>query len=250
VSDRGKRSATTRVGDDDGVRIVGRDARGRRAVLWYLLLFVLACSAGIAVTRRQVASLPVLATKASAPPAIDGSRGPAHLPESEHHAASSTRVSGATEPVGVGYVATRPPAPPRAAEADEPGDTTLDLSDFIPPGEQPTMGEVIEELHARGIYEGLGAFPPPGTSPPLVGLAVPDDFELPPGYVRHHQTTDDGQDIEPILMFSPDYDFVDENGNPIPIPGDRVVPPDMAPPGLPIREVDIPPDREPGRPAH
>ena len=52
------------------------------------------------------------------------------------------------------------------------------------------------------------AIPPPGTRPPLVGLAVPEDFALPEGYVRHHQATDDGQRIEAILMFSPDRQFV------------------------------------------
>jgi hypothetical protein len=71
-------------------------------------------------------------------------------------------------------------------------------------GESPTIGEVIDRLHQAGVYGGLGAFSPPGTRPPLVGLAVPEDFVLPEGYVRHHQATDDGQSIEAILMFSPD----------------------------------------------
>ena len=48
-----------------------------------------------------------------------------------------------------------------------------------------------------------------------VGLAVPEDFVLPEGYVRHHQATDDGQAIEPILMYSPDYEFLDAAGNPV-----------------------------------
>jgi hypothetical protein len=130
-------------------------------------------------------------------------------------------------------------------EPDQGEDTTPDLSDFLPPGEAPTAGEVIEELHRAGIYSGIGAFPPPGTSPPLVGLAVPDDFELPEGYVRHFQTTDDGQRIEPILMFSPDYEFFDDDGRPVEIPENRVVPPELAPPGLPIRYIGIPPEREP-----
>ena len=69
------------------------------------------------------------------------------------------------------------------------------------------MAEVIDRLHQAGVYGGLGAFSPPGTRPPLVGLAVPEDFVLPEGYVRHYQATDDGQRIEPILMFSPDHQF-------------------------------------------
>ena len=120
--------------------------------------------------------------------------------------------------------------------------TADDLASVVVPGTPaPTMGEVIEGLHRAGIRTGLGAFNPPGTSPPLVGLAVPDDYVLPEGYVRHHQATDDGQAIEPILMYSPDYEFLDAAGQPVAIPADRVVPPGQAPPGLPVRQVRIPP---------
>jgi len=108
------------------------------------------------------------------------------------------------------------------------------------------MGEVIEGLHQAGIHTGLGAFNPPGTSPPLVGLAVPEDYPLPEGYVRHYQATDDGQAIEPILMYSPDYEFLDASGQPIAIPADRVVRAANAPAGLPIRQVRIPPPQDTG----
>jgi hypothetical protein len=123
---------------------------------------------------------------------------------------------------------------------DPSGDLTPDLADFVNEGERPTMAEVIERLHQAGVHSGLGAFTPPGTRPPLVGLAVPEDFPLPEGYVRHYQATDDGQRIEPILMFAPDRTFVDAAGRPVEIPKDRVVPPELAPPGLPIRRVVIP----------
>ena len=122
-----------------------------------------------------------------------------------------------------------------------------DLASYAVPGTpEPTMAEVIQRLHAAGIRTGLGAFNPPGTSPPLTGLAVPEDFPLPEGYVRHYQATDDGQRIEPILMYSPDFEFLDANGHPIPIPEDRVVPPHLAPPGLPLRMVRIPPPQTNG----
>jgi hypothetical protein len=124
---------------------------------------------------------------------------------------------------------------------------TPDLSDYVNPGERPTMAEVISRLHEAGVFSGLGAFSPPGTRPPLVGLAVPEDFMLPEGYVRHHQATDDGQRIEPILMFSPDYQWVDAAGQAIPLPPDRVVPPELAPPGLAIRRIVIPAPIEPGK---
>jgi len=116
-----------------------------------------------------------------------------------------------------------------------------DLTNYIKPGDpEPTMRELITALNEVGIHEGLGAFNPPGTSPPLSGLGVPDDFLLPPGYVRHHQVTDQGETIPPILMFSPDFDFVDDEGRPIAIPENRVVPPELAPEGLPIELVGVP----------
>jgi hypothetical protein len=146
-------------------------------------------------------------------------------------------------------------APPRGAwlspllqhEQEPPDDYELpsqnpdDVASYISPHDPvPTMAEVIAALHGSGIYDGLGAFNPPGTSPPLQGLAVPADFQLPEGYVRHHQVTDEGEPIEPILMFSPDFEFYEASGRPVKLPPDRVVPPELAPPGMPIVQVRIP----------
>ncbi|MEN9866050.1 MAG: hypothetical protein RL748_1640 [Pseudomonadota bacterium] len=135
-------------------------------------------------------------------------------------------------------------SPPLAqAQASAPegdADPTRDLTSVVMRGEKPTMPEVIDRLHKAGVYTGLGAFNPPGTRPPLVGLAVPEDFVLPDGYVRHHQATDDGQRIEAILMFAPDRQFFDANKKPIVVPANRVVPPEHAPPGLPIRRIVLP----------
>jgi hypothetical protein len=89
-------------------------------------------------------------------------------------------------------------------------------------------------------HTGMRVFPPMGTKPIKRGIVVPDDFDLPPGYVRHFQATDDGERLPAILMFSPDYDWVDAQGNPVSIPADRVVPPEMAPAGLPIHMLDVP----------
>lgn len=113
-----------------------------------------------------------------------------------------------------------------------------DLATYIRPGDpEPTAAEVITALQQSGVRTGLGAFNPPGTSPPLDGLAVPDDFAVPEGYVRHHQVTDEGVPIEPILMFSPDFTPRDASGRAIAMPANRVVPPELAPPGLPLRWV-------------
>jgi hypothetical protein len=96
-------------------------------------------------------------------------------------------------------------------------------------------GEYIAALRAAGETGGIAAFNPPGTDPVKSGIIVPDDYELPPGYARRYQTLDDGTDVPPILMFSPDYEFLDSDGKAIPLPDDLIVPPEMAPPDLPVR---------------
>lgn len=210
----------------DGVRVVRREGPGARRGLLYLALaaiLVASVAAWLLSASRPPRDLP---DDAAAPPAAD---------------AAAMPTSGAAD-------APASPATVRRVADATGNDPMGDLSDYVPPGEVPTMGEVIDRLHAAGVHTGLGAFQPPGTSPPLVGLAVPEDFPLPEGYVRHYQATDDGQRIEPILMFSPDFQFFDAAGNPVPIPADRVVPPEMAPPGLPIRRIEIPRPRDGGRP--
>jgi hypothetical protein len=195
----------------------------------------------------------------SAPPPAQAAM-PASLP-------AAANIPAVPAPVQVAAVATvAPPAAPVAGAAavaasspvsaaaphvsrkrDPDGDQTPDLADYVNDREHPPMAEVIERLHMAGVHTGLGAFSPPGTRPALVGLAVPEGFVLPEGYVRHYQATDDGQRIEPILMFAPDYQFVDAAGRPIAIPDDRVVPPELALPGLPIRRVSIPAPTDPSR---
>lgn len=183
---------------------------------------------------------PVAAVGASAPTVA-----PASAVRIEFAAASapdaSVAVARAPSPMPAASAAS-----PRIARMRDPdGDQTPDLADYINEGERPTMGEVIARLNAAGVYTGLGAFSPPGTKPVLVGLAVPEDFALPPGYVRHYQATDDGQRVEAILRFAPDVQLFDAARRPIAMPKDRVVPPELAPPGLPLRRIVIPAPMEP-----
>ncbi len=103
--------------------------------------------------------------------------------------------------------------------------------------------DYVDALRASGETRGLAAFPPKGTDPIKTGLVVPEGFALPEGYLRHYQTTDDGQRLEAILMFSPDYQLVDADGRPIPMPKDGIVPPEMAPPGMPLRTLELPKPR-------
>jgi hypothetical protein len=133
-----------------------------------------------------------------------------------------------------------PPAPPaRAVRRPPPAGSDAPAKDDVP----FTIGDPEEQT-------GMRLFPPMGTKPIKRGILVPDDFELPPGYVRHFQSTDDGQRLPAILMFSPDYEWVDAQGKPLALPPDRVVPPEMAPPGLPIQLLEPPAPKAPpdGRP--
>ncbi len=221
-----RNAAPSPAGDGDGVRIVGRG--GRAALAWKALALALVVGSAAYLVNMHRADPPSPAP--DAPSAANVGEAPTTQASDTAPSFSARRVP--------------PPLPPAA-----PGAHPLegrDLSEFVPPGEAPTMAEVIEGLHEVGIRTGLGAFNPPGTSPPLVGLAVPEDFPLPEGYVRHFQATDDGQRIEPILMFSPDYQFFDAAGRPIRIPDNRVVPRELAPPGLPIRLIEIPPPQASG----
>ncbi|HEU4534618.1 MAG TPA: hypothetical protein VFS00_10895 [Polyangiaceae bacterium] len=129
----------------------------------------------------------------------------------------------------------RPAAPrPRAALAQaEPAapDVEPDEAEVEPPPE-PTA------RRRDGIY----AFPPPGTKRIKEGLVVPDGFPLPPGYMRHYQTTDKGEMLQAILVFHPDFQPVDASGNPVTVPENRVVPPELAPPGLALETLVVPAD--------
>lgn len=218
--------------DGDGIRIIPlrRTRAGRLrsititvglCLLVVAPLLILVLPSGSQRPPAASAAVPATAAGTSAVPA----RAPDRQPE--------TSVAAAGAPPAVAVLAPQPaPLPPR-----DPND----LASYARPGDpEPTMAEVISALRETGEREGIAAFNPPGTSPPLVGLAVPADYVLPPGYVRHHQVTDQGEPIEPILMYAPDAVLFDAAGQPVPIPEDRVVPPERAPAGLPIRQVELP----------
>jgi hypothetical protein len=214
---------------DDGVRITPRTRHPRPGRV--LAVLAIAVVAGVVGWR-------LLAIRAQAPGAADSAaaRGEGAGTDSRSPVATAAgSSSGGTR--GVAHAASSSPR----GDGEDP---TPDLSDYVLPGEAPSMAEVITALHRRGIRTGLGAFQPHGTSPPLTGLEVPEGFALPAGYVRHHQATDDGQPIAPILMFHPDVRYVDLDGRRVAVPPDRVVPPELAPPGMPRTPVRIPPPRD------
>lgn len=222
----------------------GRDAAGPVESAWGPSRAWL----GLAVV--LLAAVPWLWPADAAP--ADPMPAPAPIPPATAATPAAAPVAVALGPAVRPVAASNPAAVPRPGQPpqrqrDPDGDLTPDLADYLNPGEKPSMAEVIARLQANGIHSGLGAFQPPGTRPPLIGLAVPPDFELPPGYVRHHQATDDGQRIEAILMFSPDVQWVDAQGRPLVLPADRVVPPELAPPGLPLRRIVVPAPLDPER---
>lgn len=134
-------------------------------------------------------------------------------------------------------IATTPPNP-------EPGLHPVDPPSPAPASAPaPVVSEPVQEAtispDRHDENSGLALFHP-GIKPIKVGIVVPDGFELPPGYVRHYQTTDDGQMLAPILMFHPDHPPLDAQGQPMKVPADRIVPPELAPPGMPIRMLEPP----------
>jgi hypothetical protein len=105
----------------------------------------------------------------------------------------------------------------------------------------------LPELAPGGERSGLALFVP-GTKRLKRGLVVPEGFELPPGYVRHYQVLDDGTELPAVLLFHPDHQPLDAQGRPIPVPEDRIVPPELAPPGMPYEELEVPEGAEPPPP--
>jgi hypothetical protein len=236
--------------DPDGVRVVARAKSGGATRLWQgVALLLVSICAGYLLMPSRVASRPAVDERQIATEQLDSQLAAAM--EAEKGVAPKVSIPpGTTGPSGAS-LSTRA-VTPRRLPSKRPGDAPPQQEEEpelpIPADrlKDATMGEYIQALHDAGIYEGLGAFNPPGTSPPLEGVVVPPDFELPEGYVRHFQTTDDGQPIDPILMYHPDFDLVDANGNVVPMPADRVVPPEHVPPGMPVHPVEIPQPREPG----
>jgi hypothetical protein len=217
----------------EGVRVTAKTKASRWTGLLYQLLAVAVVTAAAAYLINTPA--PGGRTDEPAPSAAESAS--TQPPDRVATRSPSARVDAARTLRRFATPAFDPPEEPYDLPSLDPDDVAAHIH---PDDPEPTVAELIEALHHVGIHSGIGAFNPPGTSPPLEGLAVPEDFDLPEGFMRHYQVTDEGEPIEAILMFSPDYEFYDGDGNPITVPEDRVVPPELAPPELPIRRV-VPP---------
>jgi hypothetical protein len=209
--------------DGDGVRVT--HTPGVRAGVWLLLAAAVLVALALVLLLRPLFEGERRAQVAAAP-----TPPPRPLPAA---AAAKLPAAGARlEPIR----AAEESAPEPAAGADQARAERLQAYAAA------AATAAAEDASTRDSDEprGIELFPPPGTNPPKSGILVPDDFELPPGYVRHYQSTDDGQQLPAILMFHPDFQLVDENGEPLPMPEDRVVPADLAPPGLAIQILEVP----------
>lgn len=196
--------------DGDGVRVTRKTRTARRPALYWVLAAAVAV-AGIVLWRIGTQA-PVGQVAARATP-------------------ETAQVEPVELPPETLQVVARRRAPSPVAEL--PSHDPNDLASYFAPGDpEPTGAEVIEAMHDLGIRTGIGAFNPPGTSPVLEGIPVPDDYVLPEGYARHHQWTDEGEPIRAILMFAPGYTHLGADGRPITLPENGVVPPHLAPPGL------------------
>jgi len=223
--------------DGDGVRIyvAPSQPRGaRRLVVFFVVALVATAGVWLLMDRPKSGVSP--ADEASTAPVTDAASSAASEPAQATASVGSPPGAVERRELRAVHVSRSGPSREERREAAAAG------------GPEPELDAktVIEALRASGETGGIAAFPPPGTDPVKNGIVVPDDFPLHEGYVRHYQTTDDGKRLDAILMFSPDYEFTDENGRPITLPEDGVVPPDMAPPDLPIRMLETPSTRGAG----
>ena len=219
--------------DEDGVRIV-RTSGGPRTIALVALavaLPVLATLGAIAVIRLAPAgSDPVEPARAAVGESTVGTRddaGPA-APERER-----VRPAEAERDVRPRRIV-RAEAPPRPAQHPKP--TEGEGKEALP---EVDARDVILALREQGDHGGIAAFGLPGTDPVKPGIIVPEDFALPEGFVRHYQVTDDGTRLPAILMVHPDYELVDAGGARVEV-ADRIVPPELAPAGLPIHMLEVP----------
>lgn len=215
--------------DSDGVRVT--DAPGLRRAAWVLFIVTMVIGSGtfliISLIRRGEPKKPADIQAQRPPEPTSGVGRPSPAPE-------GAPVPAAARPATASNLRTVRRDTSRSETA---GAATA--PEASPPREISAK-EMIETLNAGGVHTGIAAFPPPGTKPVKRGIVVPDDFELPEGYVRHYQTTDDGNQLPAILTLHPDYDLMDAKGERVVLPDDRVVPPELAPSGLPVRVLELP----------
>jgi hypothetical protein len=242
--ERGDHSA-----DSDGVRVVYDERRRLRGRV-PLVAIIVTCALAVFVLRQREASLlPARAPAARERVAVnaDSARIPARADDSRGgagEAAVRNEENGIRANQG-----TTAGGRPRSVVARSSAE--LERAGVIHEKRPPVIDarEYIAALREGGETAGLAAFPLPGTRPPRSGVIVPADYELPEGFARHYQTTDDGRQLDPVLVVAPEYEIVDDAGNPVALIDDRIVPPEYVPPDLPVQMLDVPSEPDPGEEA-
>jgi hypothetical protein len=215
---------------EDGVRVIENAP-------WRRFAWLASVAIGTPIVLVVVA---VVVIRLSAPaPVIAPPPAPAPVLAAQHPRPPSERTAtGSREPAGRRAAPRRRTAGPRADTAQPP--VSPPASDVAREELEVDAADAIQVLRDEGVTHGIAAFGLPGTDPPKPGVIVPDDFALPEGFVRHYQTTDDGEQLPAVLTVHPDYDLVDAAGHVVPRPPDGIVPPELAPDGLPIEILEVP----------
>ena len=220
--------------DADGVRIVRRPSRA----YWMIALAIVAPIVLTIVTVVLIRRAPGPEARVSGPAVVAAVETETALGSAAPAAPTAMRSPERVVPRRVAA----PPVQDRAGTDATP----------VPAPEKPRReidaADAIVALREEGIHDGIAAFGIPGSHPPKAGIIVPEELELPEGYVRHYQSTDDGEELPAILMFHPDYEFVNEAGEVVKLPEDGVVRPEMAPPGIDTSQVLVVPERKGGEP--
>jgi len=218
--------------DADGVRTVRTPggAIARRLALVAAAIVVALAAVVVLRTLERPAPIPTESVVTSTGAA------PAAASAASRHADGGARTVRA-KPVRIEMDRKRDAAPDVAGEPAARQSAQSDPNEARP---EIDARDYIAALRESGETGGIAAFPPPGTRPPRTGVIVPDDYQLPEGFMRHYQSTDDGGQLAPILTLAPGYELVDQNGKPIPLAKDRIVPPELAPPDLPVRMLEVP----------
>lgn len=205
----------------DGVRVVASD--GVRKSVWWIAAAIALLALALLLLVRLAAGPGSVALSPPAPAA----------PPPASRAVADAPVESRREdpPAKRSHRARRIEPAPAAASAPAAGSEE-------PRVDPPEREDPPFSIGPPGT--GIALFPSRDTKPIKSGIVVPDDFELPEGYVRHFQANEDGELVAPILLFHPDYEIVDEAGEVMELPPDRVVPPEFAPEGLPIQMLEVP----------
>jgi hypothetical protein len=217
--------------DADGVRIIEHapwrrfawlagTAIGAPIAFFAVAILVLRLTASPLVVAAPVAEQ----VASTAPPAGPGGSTAPRVAAPAATASPSLAAASAVHP----KPRRRPERGPEPDGERDPDELEIDAAD------------AIQVLRDEGVTGGIAAFGVPGTDPPKPGVIVPEGFELPEGFARHYQTTDDGERLPAILTVHPDYDLIDAQGRIVPRPPGGVVPPELAPSGLPIEMLEVP----------